>query len=133
MIFHCFQPLVSDHLAHSLISMFALIPIVKLEFSKICLRHRSNTASLMFFAIFKVFSNLAMCPDDRFLPQGKQILPEICQVRPMPNALLSQSKTLIGSSMEICQHLSKTRQPLSTLDIITIYRTRSRFPDRTNN
>ena len=36
------------------------------------------------------------------------------------NALLSQRKTLIGSSMEICQHLSKTRQPLSTLDIITI-------------
>ena len=39
------------------------------------------------------------------------------------NALLSQRKTLIGSSMEICQHLSKTRQPLSTLDIITICRT----------
>ena len=36
------------------------------------------------------------------------------------NALLSQRKTLIGSSMEICQHLSKTRQPLSTLDTITI-------------
>ena len=34
--------------------------------------------------------------------------------------ILSQRKTLIGSSMEICQHLSKTRQPLSTLDIITI-------------
>ena len=32
-------------------------------------------------------------------------------------ALLSQRKTLIGSSMEICQHLSKTRQPLSALDI----------------
>ena len=39
------------------------------------------------------------------------------------NALLSQRKTLIGSSMEICQHLSKTRQPLSALDIITICRT----------
>ena len=39
------------------------------------------------------------------------------------NALLSQRKTLIGPSMEICQHLSKTRQPLSTLNIITIYRT----------
>ena len=39
------------------------------------------------------------------------------------NALLSQRKTLIGSSMEICQHLSKTPQPLSTLDIITICRT----------
>ena len=39
------------------------------------------------------------------------------------NALLSQRKTLIGPSMEICQHLSKTRQPLSTVNIITIYRT----------
>ena len=38
-------------------------------------------------------------------------------------ALLSQHKTLIGSSMEICQHLSKTCQLLSILDIITIYRT----------
>ena len=38
-------------------------------------------------------------------------------------ALLSQRKTLIGSSMEICQHLSKMRKPLSTLDIITIHRT----------
>ena len=36
-------------------------------------------------------------------------------------ALFSQRKTLIGSSMEICQHLSKTCQPLSTHDIITIY------------
>ena len=36
------------------------------------------------------------------------------------NALFSQRKTLIGSPMEICQHLSKTCQPLSTLDIITI-------------
>ena len=26
-----------------------------------------------------------MCPDDRFLPQGKQIVQKICQVRPMPN------------------------------------------------
>ena len=25
-----------------------------------------------------------MSPDDRFLPQGKQIFPKICQVRPMP-------------------------------------------------
>ena len=33
------------------------------------------------------------------------------------------TQNLIGSSMEICQHMSKTRQPLSTLDIITIYRT----------
>ena len=47
------------------------------------------------------------------------------------NALLSQRKTPIGSSMEICQHLSITRQPLSTLDIITIYRTNNW--SRTNN
>ena len=33
------------------------------------------------------------------------------------NTLLSQRKTMIGPSMEICQHLSKTRQPLSTLNI----------------
>ena len=25
-----------------------------------------------------------MSTDDRFLPQGKQIRPKICQVRPMP-------------------------------------------------
>ena len=41
------------------------------------------------------------------------------------NALLSQRKTVIGPSMEICQHLSKTRQPLSTLNIITSYRNNS--------
>ena len=35
-------------------------------------------------------------------------------------ASLSQRKILIGSSMEICQHLSKTRRLLRTLDIITI-------------
>ena len=46
------------------------------------------------------------------------------------NALLSQRKTLIGSSMEICQHLSKTCQPLSTLDIITIYRTNKTLCER---
>ena len=44
----------------------------------------------MFLPIFKVFSNLktrgrtSMPTDDRFLPQGKQILTKICQVRPMP-------------------------------------------------
>ena len=38
------------------------------------------------------------------------------------NALLSQHKTLIGSSMEICQHLSKTCQRLSTVDIITFWK-----------
>ena len=37
-----------------------------------------------FFQLENLGSDLAMCPDDRFLPQGKQILPEICQVRPMP-------------------------------------------------
>ena len=37
-----------------------------------------------FFQLENLGSHLAMCPDDRFLPQGKQILPEICQVRPMP-------------------------------------------------
>ena len=29
-------------------------------------------------------SHLAMCPDDRFLLPGKQILLKLCQVRPMP-------------------------------------------------
>ena len=38
-----------------------------------------------FFQLENLGSHLALCPDDRFLPQGKQILPEICQVRPMPN------------------------------------------------
>ena len=28
--------------------------------------------------------HFAMCPDDRFLRQGKQILPKIGQVQPMP-------------------------------------------------
>ena len=37
-----------------------------------------------FFQLENLGSHLAMCPDDRFLPQVKQILPEICQVRPMP-------------------------------------------------
>ena len=48
-----------------------------------------------------------------------------------PYELLSQRKTLIGSTMEIYQHLSETHQPLSTLDIITIYR--SNNYSRTNN
>ena len=34
-----------------------------------------------FFQLKNLGSHLAMCPGDRFLPQGKQILPEICQVR----------------------------------------------------
>ena len=38
----------------------------------------------IFFELENLGSHLAMCPDDRFLPQGKQILPEICQVRPIP-------------------------------------------------
>ena len=37
-----------------------------------------------FFQLENLGSHLAMCPDHRLLPQGKQILPEICQVRPMP-------------------------------------------------
>ena len=37
-----------------------------------------------FFQLENLGSHLAMFPDDRFLPQDKQILPEICQVRPMP-------------------------------------------------
>ena len=37
-----------------------------------------------YFQLENLGSHLAMCPDDRFLPQGKQILPEICQVRPIP-------------------------------------------------
>ena len=41
-----------------------------------------------FFQLENLGSHLAMCPDDRFLPQGKRILPEICQVRPMPKKTL---------------------------------------------
>lgn len=44
------------------------------------------------FLFCKVFSqpenlgsHLAMSPDDRFLAQGKESFPKICQVRPMPN------------------------------------------------
>ena len=37
-----------------------------------------------FFQPENLGSHLAMSPDDRFLPQGKQIFPKICQVRPMP-------------------------------------------------
>ena len=36
-----------------------------------------------FFQLENLGSHLAMCPDVRFLPQAKQILPEICQVRPI--------------------------------------------------
>ena len=36
-----------------------------------------------FFQLENLGSHLAMCPDDRFLPQGKQILQKICQVRPI--------------------------------------------------
>ena len=39
-----------------------------------------------FFQLENLGSHLAVCPDDRFLPQVKQILPEICQVRTMHNA-----------------------------------------------
>ena len=37
-----------------------------------------------FFQLENLGSHFEMRPDDRFLRQGKQILPEICQVRPMP-------------------------------------------------
>ena len=38
-----------------------------------------------FFQPENLGSHLAMSSDDRFLPQGKQNLPKICQVGPMPN------------------------------------------------
>ena len=38
----------------------------------------------VFFQPENLGSHLAMSPDDRFLPQGKQIFPKLCQVRPMP-------------------------------------------------
>ena len=39
-----------------------------------------------FFWLENSGSHLAMSTDDRFLPQGKQILRRICQLRPMPKA-----------------------------------------------
>ena len=39
----------------------------------------------VFFQPENLGSHMAMSPDYRFLPQGKQIFPKICQVRPMPN------------------------------------------------
>ena len=42
-----------------------------------------------FFQLENLGSHLAMCPDNRFLTQGKQILPKICQVLPMPLANIS--------------------------------------------
>ena len=47
-----------------------------------------------FFQLENLGSHLAMCPDDRFLPQGKQILPEICHVRPMSIPYLHHSTNL---------------------------------------
>ena len=38
-----------------------------------------------------------MSTDDRFLPQGKQILPKICQVRPMPYFELKTKNTDTGN------------------------------------
>ena len=46
-----------------------------------------------------------MSTDDRFLPQGKQILPKICQVRPMP--LKSQKKQKQFSANLHYQHIRK--------------------------
>ena len=64
---------------------------VQLEFSKICLPHPSNTASLMFFAIFKVFSNLKTwgrtwqyAPMTDFYRNVNKFFQKLCQVRPMP-------------------------------------------------
>ena len=51
-----------------------------------------------FFQLETLGSHLAMCPDDRFLPQGKQILPEICQVPPMPIVNRPESRSFITSS-----------------------------------
>ena len=39
-----------------------------------------------------------MSTDDRFIPQGKQILPKICQVRPMPRKRLLRRLDLTGKS-----------------------------------
>ena len=49
--------------------------------------------------------------------EGQQTIPTLLNL-----CITLQRKTLIGFSVEICQHLTKTRQPLSTLDIITISR-----------
>ena len=46
-----------------------------------------------FFQPENLGSHLAMSPDDRFLPQGKQIFPKICQVRPMPKSIFSNSQS----------------------------------------
>ena len=48
-----------------------------------------------------------MSTDDRFLPQGKQILAKICQVRPMPYAYayayvaIISSEDMVGISISI--------------------------------
>ena len=49
-----------------------------------------------FFLTWKLGVALAMSTDDRFLPQGKQTLPKICQVRPMP-LLFSKLNVLFAS------------------------------------
>ena len=51
-----------------------------------------------FFQLENLGSHLAMCPDDRFLPQGKQILPEICQVRPMPMKMNKSESSEISTT-----------------------------------
>ena len=43
-----------------------------------------------FFQLENLGSHLAVCPDDRFLPQGKQIFQKVCQVRPMPQLVCLQ-------------------------------------------
>ena len=72
-----------------MLTLTAVIAIVQLEFSKICAPAPPKQYGVFdvfcdfqsFFQLENLGSHLAMCPDDRFLPQGKQILPEICQVR----------------------------------------------------
>ena len=54
-----------------------------------------------FFQLENLGSHLEMRPDDRFLPQGKQIFPEICQVRPMP-LTLELSARLQNTRQGIC-------------------------------
>ena len=45
-----------------------------------------------------------MSTDDRFLPQGKQILPKICQVRPMPYITMApEQPAIIDRTVECCR------------------------------
>ena len=48
----------------------------------------------VFFQPENLGSHMAMSPDYRFLPQGKQIFPKICQVRPMPYMIILGKSSL---------------------------------------